>query len=252
MACPVSRYGGFDAGGPSSSSVARFVAASPAMRRWAGFLLAVALVAGCGAAAGRDDASARVSAGASSDPVRALIATTTTTTAPPPPPPPAAPAAPREPRAPQAPRPARATPGLQVVARLIIPRLGLDTPVYEGDTLDVIDHGPGHFPNTALPGRIGNVTIAGHRVTHSRPFRNLDQLQPGDQLVFEVPSGSYTYTFTHHEIVTPDRVDIAFQTAEYRATLFACHPPGSARYRIVAHWKLASPPEPGQPAIPAG
>jgi sortase A len=217
------------------------------MRRGRVVLLAVALVAGCGGAAGRDEASARVQAGAASDPVAAVIQITTTTTAPPPPP---APAAPRAPRAPAAPRPARVAPNLQVVARLIIPRLGLDTPVYEGDTLDVIDHGPGHFPGTALPGRIGNVTIAGHRVTNTRPFRNLDQLQPGDTATFEVASGSYTYTFTHHEIVTPDRVDITFQTAEYRATLFACHPPGSARYRLVAHWKLTSPPEPGQPVIP--
>ena len=221
------------------------------MRRRALVLLAVVLVAGCGAATERDDAMARVQAGAESDPVRALIATTTTTVAPPPPAPPA-PREPAAPRAPSTPRPARAKPGLQVVARLIIPRLGLDTPVYEGDTLDVIDHGPGHFPGTALPGRIGNVTVAGHRVTHSRPFRHLDQLQPGDTLTFEVASGAYTYEFTHHEIVTPDRVDITFQTAEYRATLFACHPPGSARYRLVAHWKMTSPPEPGQPVIPGG
>jgi sortase A len=124
--------------------------------------------------------------------------------------------------------------------------------VYEGDTLEVIDHGPGHFPGTALPGQVGNVVVAGHRVTHSRPFRHLDQLQPGDTATFETATGSYTYTFTGHEIVGPYDVYITNQGAEYKATLFACHPPGSARYRIVAYWKLTSPPEPGQPALATG
>ena len=221
----------------------------PPVRRVGMVLLAVALAAGCGAATQRDDLGAPVQAGASSAPVLAAITTTTTTTAPPPPP---APTEPRAPRAPAAPKPARVNPSLQMVARLIIPRLGLDTPVYEGDTLDIIDHGPGHFPWTALPGRVGNVVIAGHRVTHSRPFRNLDQLQPGDTATFETATGSYTYTFTGHDIVTPTDVHIANQGAEYKATLFACHPPGSARYRIVAYFTLASAPEPGQPALATG
>jgi sortase (surface protein transpeptidase) len=57
------------------------------------------------------------------------------------------------------------------------------------------------------------------------------------------------YEFTGHEIVTPERTDITAQGAEYKATLFACHPPGKATYRIVAYWKLISDPEPGQPII---
>jgi sortase A len=132
---------------------------------------------------------------------------------------------------------------LVVMGRLRIPRLKLDTTVYEGKTLDVIDHGPGHFPETPLPGRQGNVVIAGHRVTHSKPFRYLDTLQPGDQAIFNLPDGGeHIYEFTRIEIVTPDRVDIANQGSAFEATLFGCHPPGSAKYRIVAHWKLISAP----------
>jgi hypothetical protein len=67
---------------------------------------------------------------------------------------------------------------LETIGHLSIPRLGLETPVYQGLSLSIIDHGPSHWPGTALPGHLGNVTIAGHRVTHSRPFRNMDQLQP--------------------------------------------------------------------------
>ena len=69
-------------------------------------------------------------------------------------------------------------------------------------------------------------------------------LVPGDQATLTTVDGSFVYEFTGHEIVTPDRIDIVNQTAEYRATFFACHPPGSARYRIVAYWRLVSPTAP--------
>ena len=36
----------------------------------------------------------------------------------------------------------------------------------------------------------------------------------------------------------PEAVQIADQTPQYTATLFACHPPGSARYRIVVKLQL--------------
>ena len=46
--------------------------------------------------------------------------------------------------------------------------------LYEGITLTTLNKGPGHWPGTALPSQDGNVVVAGHRVTHSRPFRHID------------------------------------------------------------------------------
>lgn len=137
--------------------------------------------------------------------------------------------------------------GLVTIGHLSIPRLGLETDVHEGLSLSTIDHGPSHWPGTALPGHLGNVTLAGHRVTHSRPFRHLDQLQPGDTATFTTDEGAFTYEFAGTQIVRPDRVDIATQWVAYTATMFACHPPGSARQRIVAFWRMTSAPAPGQP-----
>ena len=93
--------------------------------------------------------------------------------------------------------------------------------------------GVGHWPGTALPSQTGNVVVAGHRVTHSRPFRNLDTLGPGDQVIFTIGSGQHTYTFAGNEIVPPNAMRIVNQSADKTATLFACHPPGSARFRFV-------------------
>jgi len=113
--------------------------------------------------------------------------------------------------------------------------------LHEGVTLTAIDRGPSHWPGTALPGQLGNVVVAGHRTTHSKPFYDLDRLVPGDPLVFTMNDGTvWTYELTSTEIVTPDAMHIVDQTPEHRATLFACHPKGSARERIVAHFRLVS------------
>ncbi|MEY2589491.1 MAG: sortase [Acidimicrobiaceae bacterium] len=133
------------------------------------------------------------------------------------------------------------------IGRLEIPALGVDETMYEGITLANIDHGPSHWPGTAMPGHVGNVVVAGHRITHSHPFRHLDELKTGDLAILHTAEGAFTYTFVGIDVVTPDRVDIADQTRAYTATFFACHPPGSARYRIVAHWQLVGLPAFGQP-----
>ncbi len=132
-------------------------------------------------------------------------------------------------------RPAR--PG-DVIGRIVIPKLGLDEPLLEGVDLTTLDLGPGYWPGSALPGQVGNLVVAGHRVTHTRPFRYLDELEPGDRVVFDVAGGRFEYAMTGHEIVTPDRVDITDPTADPTATLFACHPPGSTQYRYVVRLAL--------------
>ncbi len=133
----------------------------------------------------------------------------------------------RPPDDPYAPEPA------VVIGTIEIPRLGLAVPLNQGISLHSIDRGPSHWPGTALPGDPGNVVIAGHRATHTAPFRFIDQLVTGDAVVFTVGAERSTYRVTGHEVVTPDAMRIVEQTPASTATLFACHPPGSARYRYV-------------------
>jgi sortase A len=124
---------------------------------------------------------------------------------------------------------------------LALPTIGVEQTLHEGVTLTAIDRGPSHWPGTAMPGEVGNVVVAGHRVTHSRPFYDLDRLRPGDPLVFTLTDGSrWTYELTSIEIVPPDAMHIVEQTPDRTATLFACHPKGSAAQRIVAHFRLVS------------
>ena len=131
------------------------------------------------------------------------------------------------------------------VGSIDIPRIGLSTQLFEGIWLTVLDVGPGHWPGTAAPGGYGNVVVAGHRSTHSQPFRHIDALVPGDTIVLTDTTGSYTYSVTGSKVVTPDDVDIVTQRPGHTVTLFACHPPGSATYRYVVSGTLVSPPRPG-------
>jgi sortase A len=119
------------------------------------------------------------------------------------------------------------------IGEIRIPKIGLVHPVFEGVTLTVIDHGPGHWPGSAVPGQMGNAVFAGHRVTHSHPFRNVDKMAPGDEIIFVMPDGTYTYKMTKQEIVKPTDTWIVTPTPTATLTLFACHPPGSAAKRIV-------------------
>ena len=120
-----------------------------------------------------------------------------------------------------------------------IPRIDVSKVMYEGVTLTTLDRGPGHWPGTAMPGGVGNVVVGGHRTSHDRPFRNLDRLVAGDEVVFTTEAGRFVYTVTGTEVVTPDQVRIIDQTPERTATLFACTPPGSTSHRLVIHLALA-------------
>ena len=173
------------------------------------------------------------------DPTLAVVPVTTTTTAPvtttttPPVTAAPAPAGPVQvPRNPYAPEP------LVEIGTIEIPKIGLTHRVFDGISLRTIDHGPSHWPGTAMPGQVGNSVFAGHRVTHSKPFRNIDQLVAGDEVFFTIDGVRSTYVVTGSEVVTPKALHIVNQTPTPTATLFACHPPGSAKFRYVVHLSL--------------
>ncbi|CUR55258.1 putative integral membrane protein [metagenome] len=80
-------------------------------------------------------------------------------------------------------------------ALLRVPRFGKDyaVPILQGTADDVLAAGVGHFTETASVGEVGNYALAGHRVTHGEPFRNLPDLEVGDEIVIETRSTIYTY-----------------------------------------------------------
>ena len=84
-----------------------------------------------------------------------------------------------------------------VVARALIriPKFGPDyaVPVLEGVSEEALASGYGHFEQSATPGAVGNYALAGHRVTHGEPLRDMPSLVPGDEVVVETGTHVYTY-----------------------------------------------------------
>ena len=112
--------------------------------------------------------------------------------------------------------------------------------MYEGIRLTTLDRGPGHWPGTAVPGGPGNVVVAGHRTSGHQVFRNIDQLVPGDDIIFTDDAGRHVYRVSGTEVVKPTALWIVDQTPSPTTTLFACHPPGSTAERIVVFADLVS------------
>lgn len=84
------------------------------------------------------------------------------------------------------------------------------------------------------------MVFAGHRVTHSHPFLHIDELVPGDQVIFRTVAGTSVYEVTEHLIVYPRDVWITNATSSSIVTFFGCHPPHSAKQRYVVRAKLVS------------
>ena len=123
---------------------------------------------------------------------------------------------------------------------IVIPKINLVHPIFEGIDETAIHWGPGHWPGSATPGQRGNAVFAGHRVTHTRPFLDIDLLVPGDQIIFHLATGTYTYEVTDHIIVYPQDTWIANPTPDPTVTIFGCHPKHSAIQRYVVRGKLIS------------
>jgi len=107
------------------------------------------------------------------------------------------------------------------VARLVSPERGVDLIVLEGATGSSIAFGPGHISGSALPGTPGNVALAGHRDTH---FRFLEQLQPGEALWLELPSGAVQRYEVQSESVVDERDTRLLEAPGSWLTLVTCYP----------------------------
>ncbi len=126
------------------------------------------------------------------------------------------------------------------VARIVIPRIGLDMVVVQGTDTSDLREGPGHYPSTPLPGQPGNVAIAGHRTTYAHPFYNLNELSAGDSILVTVPGHVWRYVVRVQMVVTPGDVAVAGPLTEGGSwlTLTTCNPRYSAATRLVVRAQL--------------
>lgn len=134
----------------------------------------------------------------------------------------------------------------QPFATLHVPRWGPDyeVPVTEGVSLGVLNTGAaGHYPETGMPGQVGNFALAGHRQTYGAAFRHVDSLRIGDPLIVETAEAWLVYRVSENYIVSPDQVEVIAPTprqpgvepTERLITLTTCHPLWSVAQRWITH-----------------
>ena len=166
---------------------------------------------------------------------------------------------------PVAPVPAAAEPPLgDAYARFYLPSLHGDRPtvVVEGVGVPDLKKGPGHWPDSAVPGAVGNLVLSGHRTTYGAPFADLAELHVGDALVVETRDTWFTYRMTSYEVVPPTALQVTLPVPDSPGavatqaviTLTTCNPKYSARQRLVVHGLLqaALPKAAGRPPALSG
>jgi sortase A len=130
---------------------------------------------------------------------------------------------------------------------LVIPKIGLNAYVVEGVSESDLRRGPGHYPQTVLPGQNGNAGIAGHRTTYGAPFYSINELKIGDPISLTDTAGrTFVYKVSQAPlVVSPSDVSVLANTPYPQLTLTTCNPRFSATSRMVVVARLA-----GQPPLP--
>jgi LPXTG-site transpeptidase (sortase) family protein len=158
-------------------------------------------------------------------------------------------------------KPGPAAPAKNLVGRLYIPKLDKEWVVVNGVQPQDIRYAPGHYPDTAMPGQIGNFSVAGHRI--KKIFWRLDELRPGDVIGVETRTNWYVYQVIGNEIVKPTAVQVVApvpnrpgrKPTQALLTLTTCNPKFNNYQRLIVHARLAETvkrdpalPDAGKPA----
>ena len=136
------------------------------------------------------------------------------------------------------PQASKARSSVRGIARIRIPRIGVNAIVVEGVTLERLAYGPGHYPSTAkFDAPTGVAGVAGHRTGWGAPFFNLDRLRIGDQVMIETARATYTYRMTRTITVSPGHAEVLDgnpkSTAAKQLVLTTCTPKFTARDRMI-------------------
>jgi sortase A len=144
----------------------------------------------------------------------------------------------------------------KVIAALYIPRMKKHWAVVQGVTPADIRYAPGHYPDTAMPGQIGNFSMAGHRTPAI--FWDLDKLKNGDPVLVQTADTWYIYKVVQTQVVKPTAVEVVapvpnqpgVKPTTAMLTMTTCNPKYNNYQRLIVHAQLdhTQPRSAGNPA----
>jgi len=130
------------------------------------------------------------------------------------------------------------TPGPEQATRIQIPAIGIDAPVVQGDGWEQLKKGVGQYVGSVNPGDDGNIVLSAHNDIFGEIFRELDQLEPGDQITLFTNQRAYNYVIVDNKVVEPTAVEVMDQTEQPTVTLISCYPYLIDDQRIVVTGRL--------------
>lgn len=124
-------------------------------------------------------------------------------------------------------------------------------PIREGTETYILDAAAaGHYKDTAMPGEVGNFSVAGHRRTHGNSFRFVNELEPGDQIIVQTADTWFVYEMAYDQIVLPTQTEVILPNpdspeeapVDRYLTMTTCHSPQTGEWgnshRWITHAKL--------------
>lgn len=124
-----------------------------------------------------------------------------------------------------------------IMARIRIPSIDVDLPVYHGTSDLTLLRGAGHLQGTSLPvgGESTHSVITAHRgLAEATMFTNLDKMRSGDIFTIEVMGEVLVYEVRQTQVVAPEEQEALYpQEGRDLLTLVTCTPLGVNTHRIL-------------------
>lgn len=125
----------------------------------------------------------------------------------------------------------------EALGYIVIPKIDLNLPVYEGTDDDVLAHGIGHLVETSYPlgGESTHSALSGHRgLAEAELFTNLDKLSVGDRFYLHILDEILAYQVDQVLVVEPHQVEaLDIVEGEDLCTLITCTPIGINSHRLL-------------------
>ena len=125
-------------------------------------------------------------------------------------------------------------------AKIEIPKIDVDLPVFFGDSLEILKNGVGHSSGSYFPGEGGSIVYMGHN--SKKIFRRFSELQRGDEIIVTTNYGKYKYKIYDMKIINETDVDqIPIQDEKEILMIYTCYPLnniGYATQRYVVYSEL--------------
>ena len=132
-----------------------------------------------------------------------------------------------------------------IMARLTVPSIDVDLPIYHGTSDAVLEHGVGHLQGTSLPvgGTDTHSVLTAHTgLAKATLFNNLKDVELGDTFTISVFGEVLTYQVVETQTILPEETgSLIIQSDRDIITLVTCTPLGINTHRYLVTGERIEP-----------